>query len=313
MMKEYKVKTTKNVKKNIKEILVVASLYLSIVLFPFINGFITNSYLWAPRIGILQVVWINKDYNYSLNIFLTVFSSVVLLLITVFLISTLRGKWKLISLYPFLQSISFMVESIYLKLDVYVTSRIATAMTFLGFHVIFILGLLLILILSAVPFEKKKIEFYRHPLAIYLLYTSIVVILPVMLSIWRITHGILLMYGDLNPSFNYIQSTTRGFIFAGSFLLISIFFLLLYKKEFRFISLFSFFTASLFMLQSIFLIYLSPNLSNAFLIRNFAVFFLLVSGIGLIWLTVQFYRRNYFSINVLISQFKDILRRKELN
>ncbi len=301
-------------KKNIQEILIIVSLFLSLVILPFTNTLVTTSYLWSANIGILPVIWFNKDYNYSLNMFLTGFFFVILLLISFFLFVSLHRRWKLMSLYPILQSICFIVELNHLKSDVFLVSNVAGFMNLISFCIIIVLVLFLILKLSKVPLKEKKAKFYQHPLAVFVFYITIIVILPIVLSFSRISKGIFYKTFDslkVNPDFNYIQSATRGFIFAGCFLIVAILIRMLYTKQYHFCALFSLNTALLFALESIFLIFLPLNLSNATLIRNFPLIFLSINGIGLIWLMVLFYEYNYLNLKGIVFRFKKLLKRKE--
>lgn len=300
-------------KKNFRIISVVVSFFLSLVILPFTNILITASYLYSASIGMLPVIWVNKDYNYSLNMFLTGFFFVILLLITAFLFMSLHGKWKLISVYPFFQSICFVIELVYLKSEPFIVSWLAGLMSFISVCTTIVLVIFLILKLSKVPLEEKKAKFYQHPLAVFVFYMTIIVILPIVLYFIGISKGIFYKAIDtlkVNPNFNYIQSATRGFIFAGCFIIVAILIRILYKKKYHFCALFSLNTALLFALESIFLIFLPLNLSNATLINNFPLIFLSINGIGLIWLMVQFYEYNYLALKTP-SRFKKPLNKKE--
>ncbi len=302
------------IRKNIRIILVVVSFFLSLVILPFTNSFITVSYLYSGSIGNLPVIWLNKDYNYSLNTFLTGFFFSILLLITVFLVLSLHGKWKLISLYPFLQSICFVVELVYLKSDPFLISILAGLMNIISICTIIVLVIFLILKLSKVTLKEKKAKFYQHPIAVFVFYMTIVVISPILLSFLGISKGIFYKAIDtlkVNPDYNYIQSATRGFIFTGCFLIVAILIRILYIKQYNFCALFSLNTALLFALESIFLIFLPLNLSNATLINNFPLIFLSINGIGLIWLMVLFYKSNYLDLKEHPFRFKKLLNRKE--
>jgi len=302
------------IQKNIRVILVVVSFFLSLVILPFTNSFIIVSYLYSASIGWLPVIWLNKDYNYPLNMVLAGFFIVILLLITVFLFMSLSGKWKLISLYPFLQSICFVVELVYIKSEPFLVSCLAGLMSFISICTTIVLVIFLILKLSKVPLKEKKAKFYQHPLAVFVFYMTIIVILPIVLSFIGISKDIFYKALDtlkVNPNFNYIQSATRGFIFAGCFIIIAILIQILYKKKYHFCALFSLNTALLFALESIFLIFLPLNLSNATLLNNFPLIFLSINGIGLIWLMVQFYEYNYLNLKEHLFRFKKPLNRKE--